>query len=195
MKKILFAFLFLCSSYSWAENLYDTRVGENNTFYAELFGGANFIQNTQKNSHYQTGYIISGSLGYRLCYGLRLEGEYAYRRNALKNGSSGHFQSSSYMANVLWDFSGLGFQCGPFYPFIGGGVGYDVQQIFANSEESCHDEMKDFAWQAMAGVAYPILCNADLFVEYKFHRGGFCHLYNHSIGMGISFRFKIGSNF
>ncbi len=52
-----------------------------------FLSGANFLQNTTidgNKSTYQTGYIIAGSLGYCWCYGLRLEAEYAFRRNAIK---------------------------------------------------------------------------------------------------------------
>ena len=79
-----------------------------------FLGGANFLQSTAidgNKSYYQTGYIIAGSLGYCWRDGLRLEAEYAFRRNAIRKidffgeGSSnhGHFQTSSYMANLLWD--------------------------------------------------------------------------------------------
>ena len=83
-------------------------------FYAKILGGANFLQNTEiteNKSTYQTGYIIAGSLGYCWRNGLRLEAEYAFRRNTIRKidffveGSSkhGHYQASSYMANLLWD--------------------------------------------------------------------------------------------
>ena len=52
--------------------------------YAKIFSGANFLQNTTINgnkSTYQTGYIVSGVLGYSWrYYGLRFESEYAFRR-------------------------------------------------------------------------------------------------------------------
>lgn len=55
-------------------------------FYAKILTGVNFLQNTSINrnkSTYQTGYIIAGSLGYYWRYGLRLEAEYAFRRNTI----------------------------------------------------------------------------------------------------------------
>src|SRR5258708_9448680 len=63
-------------------------------FYAKILGGANFLQTTTidgNKASYKTGYIIDGTLGY--CwrsYGIRFEGEYAFRRNAI---SKIHFVS------------------------------------------------------------------------------------------------------
>jgi opacity protein-like surface antigen len=174
---------------------------DSNTFYAEVLGGANFLQ-TQKSggikNDYQTGYIISGSLGYRWCYGLRVEGEYAYRRNSLRKihffGRSfhmhGHFQSSSYMANLIWDLplNSWGYGCWKIKPFIGGGIGYDNQQVHAHNDGiSFKQNKKQFAWQVIAGLGYPVFCNTDISLEYKFHQGGFKHIYNHSLGVGLTY--------
>ena len=92
----------------------DTCCPDGMNFYAKFLGGANFLQNTTtegNKSTYQTGYIFAGSLGYCWRYGLRLEAEYAFRRNAISKihfftegfSKHGHFQTSSYMANLLWD--------------------------------------------------------------------------------------------
>lgn len=171
-------------------------------FYAEIFGGANFLQNTTINDNktsYQTGYLVAGSLGYCWHYGLRLEAEYAYRRNAIKKidffteGSSkhGHIQSSSYMANILWDvpLSSLGCSWGDLQPIIGAGIGYDFRQMHASNDRIVFNQKwNQFSWQLMAGLAYPIFCNTKITMEYKFHRAG-CHFYNHSIGLGLDYKF------
>ncbi len=171
-------------------------------FYCKIFGGANFLQNTTLNGNetkYHTGYIIGGSFGYYCCYGLRVEGEYAYRRNAISKidlfgqGSSkhGNFQNSSYMANLLWDLP-LSFwdcACGDIRSFIGAGIGYDFQQMNAsNSRIDFHQKWNHFSWQLMAGLAYPIFTNTEVALEYKFHQGG-CHFYNHSLGVGLNYTF------
>ena len=177
----------------------DNRCVYGTNFYAKFLGGANFLQNTSidgNKSTYQTGYIVAGSLGN--CwrhYGLCLEGEYAYRRNAIKKidffteGSSkhGHFQSSSYMANLLWDLLGCAFW--KIQPFIGGGIGYDFQQIRAsNSRVVFNQKWNHFSWQAMAGFAYPIFRNTEITLEYKFHQGG-CDFNNHTVGVGLVYKF------
>ena len=191
---------------NYCDFLYDDSCCEDdNDFYAEILGGANFLPEENSGgvkSEYRTGYIVSGSLGYRWHYGLRLEAEYAYRRNSLRKihffGRSfplhGHFQSSSYMANLLWDLplSKWGCEFGKIRPFIGGGIGYDFQQVKGRiSELSFEANSKHFAWQVMAGLAYPIYCNTDISLEYKFHKGGFCHIYNHSIGVGLTYNFGL----
>lgn len=171
-------------------------------FYAKILSGANFLQHTAVGGNkatYQTGYIIAGSLGYCWCYGLRLEAEYAFRRNAISKihffgeGSSkhGHFQASSYMANLLWDLplSSWGFQFWNFQPFIGAGIGYDFQQMHSsNSRIVFRQKWNQFAWQVTAGLTYPIFCSSDITLEYKFHQGG-CHFYNHSVGVGFVYKF------
>lgn len=177
----------------------------NNNFYAEVFGGANFLQTESRGSlrtHYRTGYIVSGSLGYRWCYGLRLEAEYAFRKNTVKRvhffGRSfnlhGHFESSSYMANLLWDLPLSFCECDLWNirPFVGGGVGYDNQRTHAKIlGTNFHKNKKHFSWQIIAGLGYPIFCNTDISVEYKFHKGGFKHIYNHSLGIGLTYSFGI----
>jgi opacity protein-like surface antigen len=172
-------------------------------FYAKAFGGANFLQSTTTDGNkatYQTGYIVAGSLGY--CwryYGLRLEGEYAFRRNAISKihfftqgfSHHGHFQTSSYMANLLWDLPVCAWGCAfwKIQPFIGAGIGYDFQRMHSsNSQIVFHQKWNHFSWQAMAGFAYPIFHNTEITLEYKFHQGG-SHFYNHSVGVGLVYKF------
>lgn len=173
-------------------------------FYTKIFGGANFLQNTaiaKNKPKYHTGYIIAGSLGYCWHYGLRLEGEYAFRKNAIRKihffgqgfSKHGHFQTSSYMGNLLWDLplSSWRFAFCDIQPFIGAGIGYDFQQMHSsNSRIVFHQKRQHFSWQVMAGLAYPIFYNTELTLEYKFHQGG-CHFYNHSIGVGLLYKFAI----
>lgn len=180
----------------------DNSCFDKSNFYAKIFGGANFLQNSRtggNKSSYQTGYTVAGSLGYSWCYGLRLEAEYAFRRNALRrihfvpDGSSkhGHFQVSSYMANLLWDLpiSLCGCALRNIQSFIGAGIGYDVQRVHSsNSRVVFKQKRNQFAWQAMAGLTYPIFCNTEISLEYKFHRSS-SHFYHHAIGVGLAYKF------
>lgn len=173
-------------------------------FYGKIFGGANFLQKSRRSeikSTFKTGYIVAGALGVRSCYGLRLEAEYAYRRNTLKKihfsgrpfSMHGHFQTSSYMANLLWDLPLCSWGCAfwDIQPFIGAGLGYDFQRIHSSNSRFVYSQKwNHFSWQLMAGVAYPIFCNTELTLEYKFHQGG-CHFYNHSIGVGLVYQFGL----
>jgi len=174
----------------------------NKNFYAKIFSGANFLQNTSldgNDARYRVGYIIAGSLGYCWRYGLQLEVEYAYRRNGIKSiefvteGSSdhGHFQTSSYMANLLWDvpLSSWGCAFWNIQPFVGAGIGYDLQRMHSsNSLVIFNQKWKHFSWQVMAGLDYPIFRNTEITLEYKFHQG-ICHFYNHSVGVGLIYKF------
>ena len=171
-------------------------------FYGQFFAGANFLQKTDLNSNkanYQTGYTLGGSLGYRLCYGISLEGEYTYRHNALEkitlfgqdSSHRGHFHSCSYMGNLLWNFP-LFWDRAPrcIRSFIGAGIGYDFQQLHAsNSRINFRQKWHHFSWQLMTGLTYEIFCDTKLVIKYKFHQGG-CHFNNHSIEVGLSYNFS-----
>lgn len=214
MKKniLLFVMSFLCVmlDHVQAEEWYpeefccyeeDCCVDDKN-FYAKIFAGANFLQHTTINgnkSRYSTGYCVAGSLGYCWCYGVRVEAEYAYRRNDIKHirffqeGSSkhGHFQTSSWMANLLWDMpvSLWGFECWGIQPFIGEGLGYDFQRMHSSNERIIFNQKwRHFSWQVMAGLAYSFFCNTEMTLEYKFHQGG-CHINNHAVGVGLLYKF------
>jgi opacity protein-like surface antigen len=177
----------------------DSRCVDGTNFYAEVLGGANFLQSTKidgNKSTYQTGYIVSGSLGY--CwrrYGLRLEEEYAFRRNEIRKinffaegfSKHGYFQTSSVMANLLWDLSGCAFW--NIQPFIGAGIGCDLQKMHSsNSRIVFNQKWTHFSWQLMAGFTYPIFRNTEIALEYKFHQSG-SHFYNQSLGVGLIYKF------
>ena len=169
-------------------------------FYAKILSGVNFLQNTTLNDNkttYKPGYLIGASLGYNWRYNLSLEAEYAYRRNALSKihffgGDSshrGHFQTSSFMANLLWNVPYCPFQ--NIQPFIGAGIGYDFQKMHSsNSTIVFNQKWNHFSWQLMAGLTYPIFCNTDISLEYKFHQGG-NHFYSHTLGLGLAYKFGL----
>lgn len=170
--------------------------------YAKFLSGVNFLQNATTDgnkSTFKTGYIIDVSLGYCWPCGLHLEAEYAFRRNAIKRidfyvegySLDGHFQTSSGMANLLWDLplSSRGCACWNMQPYIGIGLGYDFQQMHSsNSRIIFSQKWNSLSWQVMAGVTYPIFCNTDMALEYKFHQGG-RHFYYHSVGIWLVYKF------
>lgn len=173
-------------------------------FYTKILGGFNFLQTSANEgirAKYQTGYIISASLGYTRCHEFYVEAEYSFRRNNLRKihfsgrnfSMEGHFQSSSYMANLLWNLPLSSWNCSfwDIKPFIGGGIGYDFQQRHASNSFFIYDQKwHHFSWQVMAGLSTPIFCNTEVTLEYKFHQGG-CHFYNHSIGIGLVYKFGL----
>ncbi len=169
-------------------------------FYVKVLSGVNFLQNTDisgNKASYETGYIVDGALGYSWWNGLSVEAEYAFRRNTIENihlvgaGSAkhGHFQTSSYMANLLWDLPMPRCSSWKVEPFVGGGIGYDFEQMHAsNSRVVFSQQWHHFAWQLMAGLAYPIFCDTEITLEYKFHEGG-SHFLNHTVGIGLVYKF------
>jgi hypothetical protein len=210
MKKNILLLLFFMAANAQAQEgcdedpccVEDSCCVDETNFYAKIFSGANFLQNTSiegNKSTYQTGYIVAGSLGYCWCNGLCLEAEYAFRRNGIRKihffgeGSSnhGHFQTSSCMANLLWDLPLSSRWCAVcnIQPFIGAGIGYDFKHMHSsNSRIVFHQKWNHLSWQLMAVLAYPIFCDTEITVEYKFHQGG-CHFYYHSVGVGLVYKF------
>ncbi len=172
-----------------------------NGFYAGILGGANFLENTPSHgfkANFDTGYSLTGLIGYRFCNGVRLEGEYTYRKNALNDahiryygnidGLDGHFQSSAFIANVLWDLplSSWGCDIGQIRPYLGAGLGYDYEQVKILDE---HNNGGNYAWQVMGGVSFPVVCNTDIVLEYKFHKSNAKHLYNNTVSVGVKYYF------
>lgn len=165
-------------------------------FYAEFQGGVNFVQNTNRDGNrasYDTGYILDGFVGYQWQYGLALEFEYAYRRNDLRRidfvqegfSTQGHFQNTSLMGNLVW----TGCPIWNILPSVGAGLGYDYQKMHAiNTRVLFNQKWNHFSWQLMAGLSYPIFCNAEVTLDYTFHSGGH-HFYNHSVGLGLLYNF------
>jgi opacity protein-like surface antigen len=200
---ILLLFAIAADAQALEKSTKDSCCVDMTNVYAKIFGGANFLQNTsitENKAAYHTGYIFAGSLGYCWRYGLHWEGEYAFRRNAINeirffsegNSKHGHFQTSSYMANMLWyvPLSSWGYACWNIRPLIGAGIGYDFQQMLAsNSRIVFNQKWYKFSWQAIVGLAYTIFCNTELTLEYKFHQGG--HFYNHAVGVGLAYKFGL----
>ncbi len=201
---LLMSLLFFTAAHAQGQESSDEKpfcVGQTN-FYAKFLSGANFLQNTTTDgnkSTFKAGYIIGGSLGYCWSCGLRLEAEYAFRRNAIKKidfyvegcSLSGHFQNSSFMANLLWNLPLSSWGCAfrNIQSFIGVGLGYDLQQMHSsNSRIIFYQKWNSLSWQATAGLTYPIFCNTNMTLEYKFHLGG-PHFYNNSVGIGLVYKY------
>lgn len=171
-------------------------------FYGKFLGGVNFLQSTKigrNRATYQTGYLLAGFLGFRACYDVKIEAEYAFRRNTIRSmrffgegcGHGGHLETSSYMANLVWNVPLCAWGCtfGNLEPFVGAGIGYDCQHMHSsNARIVFHQKWRHFSWQLMAGLSRLICCNTEVSLEYKFHHGG-AHFYNHSIGIGLVYKF------
>jgi opacity protein-like surface antigen len=128
------------------------------------------------------GFAGLGSLGYAFGNGFRLELEGNYRQSGL-NGLSGSTTSTSgsgslnsygLMGNVLFDMD-IGRSW--LYPYIGGGVGYGWDSLSSarlsqtGTGFSSSDTSGGLAWQAIAGLSFPVSGVPGLSVtaEYRFH--------------------------
>lgn len=192
---------FICSNDDAHSEIYSDDimypVDDCSSFYAKISGGANFIQSKtlhDSKDHYKVGYLASSSIGFRWNTGISLEAEYAFRRNCLKNvkfeghtyGVCGSLQTSSLMANLLWD---LPLSCS-LNPYVGGGIGYDFHELHASYHNYRYKfEKNAFAWQFIGGVKYPIFSNADLSLEYKFHSSNLKGFHDHSVALGVTCKF------
>lgn len=181
MKNILFLFAALLTLANSA-----SVVAEEGT-YASVFGGVNWLENIKKHHHkfqFQTGYLVGASVGYEWCNNIRAEAEFAYRHNKLRHAHwshSGEHQSWkgrnsvrtwSLLANMIYDFQ---LDCAWLNPYVGFGIGYGNNKVvndrWDNDEGCCNRNCKNrngFAWQFIAGVAYPVTECFDLDIEYRY---------------------------
>lgn len=184
-------------------------------FYIGGFGGASFISTSKScgrnKRHFDTGYVLSASLGYRWCHNVRVEFEYAYRNNKVRHRNSSiiardgescgkkhrSFFQNAYMFNGIYDLDMCNDWC--VKPYIGAGIGYaqnrNGHHNFHNfdavsSESRRHRRDKNgLAWQIIAGLAYPICDEVDLSIEYRFFKARDHHLSNNDIGVGLRYYF------
>lgn len=194
MKKILFLLTALSALLVTkpAEAVYEG-------YYIGGVGGANWM-NYKHDLEFKTGYFVAMSVGYRFCNGFRLEGEVGYRRNRLRDvdlgdnivyRSNAHLSTTSWMGHLFYEYP-LHY-CGfCLKPFVGAGIGYarsdfrikSFGQIIINQREI----EKGFAWDVIAGVAYPICCNIDIDLEYRYFRTRY-DSENHSLAAGVRYFF------
>lgn len=112
---------------------------------------------------YHKGYDFDANIGYDFG-SFRLEAEAAYKRAKVdldKSGFGGAASALSFMLNGLLDF-------GPddgLQGFVGGGVGVSRGKL---ATDLVNDSDTGFAWQALAGVRYPLSSNVDVSLKYRF---------------------------
>lgn len=191
-------------------------------FYVGVTGAADFLSNagfsrsygsygySRNRLKFDTGFFGAIDLGYRWCNGLHLEAEVAYRYNRQKRRHSdysdvlvassgrhrGHRDVWAAMVNVLYDIN----MCWSIEPYVGVGLGYSHVRYKRNDlfygefTRRRHFSDNDFAWQVIAGVAYPVMCNVDVAVEYRFFnavnsRKHQRNTYNNDIGVNLKYYF------
>ncbi|MDB5686849.1 MAG: outer membrane protein OmpA, partial [Rhizorhabdus sp.] len=140
----------------------------------------------------KTGFDVDGIVGYDFG-AFRLEGEVAYKRNRVTSYSttlartlpaggtgvgappgtyadaSGKNSALSFMVNGLLDFGADDGISG----YIGGGAGVARVKLSGyniSTTDFLDDSDSRFAYQAIAGVRFPVTTNVDLGVKYRYFR-------------------------
>ena len=158
--------------------------------YIGALGGANFMEREQVRiapngsnaaaygrAGLDTGYAALGSIGYGLGNGFRVEVEGNFRRNDYGRSQSGlaiNGREKKYgpMVNALFDLD-VG---SPYvFPYIGAGAGYQFVDQRATITSgpytaSLNSEKGGFAYQAIAGLSFPIppVVGLSLVAEYRY---------------------------
>ncbi len=161
-------------------------------WYVGAFGGFNWLSHKGSDHHhvhnYKSGYLFGGDIGYRWENGFRLEGEVSYRHDKNKGHHSHHnkkaHKATAFMANGLYQFD---IDCFPIDIYFGGGLGWVNTH---HNHDRHHDGKKNgFAWQLIAGIAYPICENLDLDLEYRFFDESKSKFNNSSVDLGFRYYF------
>ncbi|HEX7856713.1 MAG TPA: outer membrane beta-barrel protein, partial [Sphingobium sp.] len=155
-------------------------LAKDNSWYVGAHGGAmiaedmnTVVTDRRENSTWNTntGYDVDGVLGYD--FGMfRIEGEVGYRRaytdvntyyNSVPvyNSTRGNFRSLSFMLNGMLDFG----KDDGIQAFIGGGAGVARSYLYSLTTD---DSDTGFAWQAIAGLRYPITNHLDAELKYRY---------------------------
>ena len=167
--------------------------------YLSAGAGVSFLQeadNTNRTprvdveSTYDTGWAVSGAVGYSFSFGLRVEGEVAYRRveldklkinedgglgatlggpslNGLTTPADGTESALSGMVNLWYDIN-TGTR---FTPYVGGGIGVariSLDKLTVGGVEIADDHDHVFAYQLGAGVAYALTPKISLTADYRY---------------------------
>lgn len=161
-------------------------------WYVGAFGGFNWISRKGHDSHhlhnYKNGYLVGGDIGYRWDNGFRVEGEVSYRHDKnhghRSNRNNKAHKATAFLANALYQFD---IDCFPVDFYVGGGLGW----VNTHHNHRNHHDGKNngFAWQLIAGIAYPICENLDLDLEYRFFDESKSKFYNSSVDLGFRYYF------
>ncbi len=152
--------------------------------YVGGFGGVNFLH-IDKASGIKPGFMGGVSIGYKFENSVRLEGEFAYRRNRMKVPSyyDGHcaLTTHSVMANVYYDHD-LGYE---WTPYIGAGIGYAHNTTMIHTKgDGVFSSQNKFAYQVMAGVNYKICDKTYAGLEYKYFKPQ-KHAHDHAVAVTL----------
>jgi opacity protein-like surface antigen len=183
--------------------------------------GANWVQDNQFDfgtgvgpaisdfnnaAQYDTGWALTGSVGWASPSAWRFEAELGYRANDMDLFSSataaslfrtGEMSQFTVMANVLHDI--------PVGTSLSLSLGAGVGAAFVNVDDGELDESDTtFAWQLIGGLNWAVGSNTDLTLTYRYLNAGgpevsgphlahidtehFDSLDNHTLSVGVRFR-------
>jgi opacity protein-like surface antigen len=177
-----------------------------NGFYLGGYVGGNYINKTKMydpnlnrnvDLRWNTGLIVTGSVGYEFCNCMRIEEEFGYHYNAAKgphhqcfeeHPRAGHYQVYAAMTNIFFEFCRL--PCIFAKPYVGVGVGYAYNRIKNENVLAFNGHNSTLAWQGLAGISYPFGPRYDFTCDFRY----FCtrlmrhhnhHLNTYSLGIGL----------
>lgn len=121
---------------------------------------------------FETGWVVRGNFGYAYSNGFRTELEGSYSASdvdSIKGAANGSGDSDAYalMVNGLYDIN-LGWAVTPYV-----GVGVGAARVGADGASpvggsSINDKSVDFAYQGIAGLAFPINEKLSLTADYRY---------------------------
>lgn len=180
---------------------------KNEGVYISAGGGASFLRDSileeagvQADAEFDTGFAVSGAVGYRFAEGFRIEAELGYREHDLDNIANVAVESKvsalSAMANAYYDIqTDLGFT-----PYVGAGLGISQVEVDPVSVAGITLTNKEddtvFAYAAMAGINVPLTDEVALGFEYKYFgtedpdfSGTSAEIGSHTVGAKLSYNF------
>jgi len=121
---------------------------------------------------FDSGFLVTGAVGYDFAGPLRAEAEYGWQQNDLDqlsysnrigNFNEGDLKTQSIMVNGYYDVD----TGSPWSPFVGAGIGWAKVDLDTPALP-LGDNDDVFAYQFMAGVAYNISSQLAVDAQYRF---------------------------
>jgi len=126
-------------------------------------------------TEFDAGIVTTSIIGVKLENNIRLEGEFAWRRNDGQslsfNGVDRNFtakgaESYGLLLNAFYDFD----TGSALTPYVGVGAGFDfVRNRFLYGAVDFEDNDVAFAWQVIGGVSTPLTEKIDGFIDARYH--------------------------
>lgn len=180
-------------------------LAQTNGWYVGLAGGANWLGDTSVTNgavssyDHDAGWAALGKIGYGFS-SIRVEGEVGYRTNdASGTNVSGDTTNWTAMANLLYDFTGMG----KFVPYVGVGAGMARYAAEGRVGARTFDDSDTvLAVQGILGANYELSSNWLIGADYRYLTGSDPSFgtnvatttlkgdnANHTIMFGITYRF------